>query len=149
MKEDRDHPVPRIGSERIATDNSLQLRRGPHHHRHFGSHMLGKSRLQQRLHLAFGEIARKQKIAACDVGADVCEAEIDCDSLEIVHDELAAADIHRPKQRRVTGHAASSSRAAWARASSVIEAPERMRAISSRRSSTLYLRTLVRVPSPP
>ena len=46
-------------------------------------------------------------------------------------------------------HAASSSLAAWARASSVTAAPDSMRAISSRRSAASSLRTVVRVPSSP
>ena len=46
---------------------------------------------------------------------------------------------------KLLGHAASNSRAAWARASSVIAAPDSMRAISSRLSSVVSLRTKVRV----
>src|SRR5690606_33742498 len=46
-------------------------------------------------------------------------------------------------------YAASISRAAWARASSVIAAPESMRAISSQRSSGESFLTVVRVPSGP
>ena len=48
-------------------------------------------------------------------------------------------------QGTLFAHAASSSRAAWARASSVIAAPDSIRAISSRRSSGVSLRTVVRV----
>ena len=44
-------------------------------------------------------------------------------------------------------HAASSNFSAWARASSVIDAPDSMRAISSRRSLSSSFRTVVRVPS--
>jgi hypothetical protein len=92
-------------------------------------------------------VAPKKEIAARDIGTCRLKAEPIGDGLEVRHPERALADqIHAAKQRDVRSHAASRRREAWARASSVIDAPDSIRAISSRRSSAESLRTVVRVP---
>ena len=82
-------------------------------------------------------------------GAGTFELAIPVAGLVVDDDMLQRLAVIILFQRFLLGHAASVSRAAWARASSVIAAPDSMRAISSQRSSGDSLRTVVRVPSAP
>src|SRR5690348_4272874 len=111
--------------------------------------MVRKRFLQRALDYRFALFAVEQQVAAGDKGSRTFEAEVGGHPLEIVHLKNASANVHRPKQCDIGHHAALSRREACARASSVIEAPESIRAISSRRSSAESLRTVVRVPSDP
>src|SRR6185503_11318326 len=121
----------------------------PDHRLNGTAHMLGKGSLEHPLHRRFLLLAGEQQVAACDEGFGRVQSNFAGDALEILHLELASADVHRAQERDIGRHAASSRREAWARASSVIEAPDSIRAISSRRSSSESLRTVVRVPSAP
>src|SRR4051794_17110153 len=95
-------------------------------------------------------IAGEKQVAAGNVGSSILEPELSGDVLEVGHLERALADqVHAAQQGDIRSHAASSRRVACARASSVTDAPDSIRAISSRRSSAESLRTVVRVPSPP
>src|SRR5205823_10077776 len=97
----------------------------------------------------FALLADEEQVAAGNEGARRSVSQAPGKRLEIRHVQLASADVDCSKQRDTGGHAASSRRDACALASSVIDAPDNIRAISSRRSSALSLRTLVRVPSGP
>ena len=149
VEEDRHDEARRFADEGIRADYRCKLFRRADHDSDPCAHMLGDCRLELGLQRRLALLASEQEIAAGDIGPGLLESEPGCDVPQILHLQLTLAEIHSAKQCDIGRHAASSRREACARASSVTDAPDSIRAISSRRSSALSLRTWVRVPSGP
>src|SRR6185503_19772303 len=91
VEEDRNHPVPRLVSERISRRHRRHVPRRPDHHSHRLAHMIFDRCLESFLELTLALTAGEEQIAAGDIGGWVVEPEIPGDALQFRYCQLATA----------------------------------------------------------